>query len=188
MSSISHNAPAVAARYRSAATAVRAHLDAELHGLAAEVAARMRVHAPKDLTVMANSVRVHVLGALKLLVKPESDYALWVEKGRKPGKGLPRFAPGLPAVEWLRRQLVRAATATNPKFRKARKGSKRAAAFEDELETRYLAWSRHVKARGIRPHPFVKPTADEFRAVVPDRLLLAVRRGAQAFNSQGARK
>lgn len=187
MTGITHNAPAVAARYRSAAAAVRANLQAELKGLAGEVAARMKVNAPKDLTTLTNSIRVHILGVLSVIVKPDTAYGLWVEKGRKPGKGLPRFAPGLPAVEWLRRRLVDAARAANPKFRKARKGSKRADEFEAELETRYLAWSRHVKARGIKPHPYVKPTADEFRDVVPNRLLLAVRRGAQAFNAQGGR-
>lgn len=182
--SISHNAPAVAARYRSAATAVRAHLSAELKGLSGEVAARMKINAPKDLTGLTNSIRVHVLGALNLLVKPDAAHALWVEKGRKPGKGLPRFAPGLPAVEWLRRQLVRAATATNPKFRKrSRAGDE----LEMTLEARYMAWSRNVKARGIKPHPYVKPTADEFRSEAPNRLLAAVRRGAQAFSAQGGR-
>lgn len=183
---ISHNAPAVAARYRSAAAAIQASLHTELQGLAGEVAARMKINAPKDLTALTNSIRVHVLGALKLLVKPDVAYDLWVEKGRKPGKGLPRFATGLPAVEWLRRRLVDAARATDPKFRKARKGSKRADDFEAELETRYLAWSRHVKQHGIKPHPYVKPTADDFRTVVPDRLLLAVRRGAQAFHAARA--
>lgn len=184
MSGIQHNAASVAKRYRSAAAAVVSHLRAELHGLAAEITSRMRQEAPKDLTTLTNSITAEPQGPWAIFIGPATAYALWVAKGRKPGKALPRFATGLPAVEWLRRRLVQAATAANPKFRKARAGSKRAQAFEDELQSRYLAWSRAVKARGIKPNPYVKRTADAFRTTVPDRLSGAVRRGVQAFNAQ----
>lgn len=183
--SISHNAPQIAAKYRSAAAAIRASLSAELTDLVGEVATRMRMLAPKDLSVLTNSVRQVKRGPFEWFVEPTAAHALWVEKGRRPGKGLPLFAPGLPIVEWLRRRLVGSAVAANPKFRKARSGSKRALSFEDELETRYLGLSRHVKAHGLKPHPFVKPTADEFRSVVPSRLVAAVHRGAAAFKGQG---
>lgn len=186
MTVLQHNAPAVARRYHSAASAVAQHLRAELHGLAAEITARMKLEAPKDLTTLTNSITAEPEGPWQLSIRPHTAYALWVAKGRKPGKALPRFGAGVPAVEWLRRRLVDAARAANPKFRKARRGSARAQAFEDELETRYLAWSRAVKARGIKPNPFVKRTADAFRTAVPDRLTAAVRRSAQAFNAQRA--
>ena len=186
MTAITHNAPQIAAKYRSAAAAIKAAVSSELIDLVGEVAARMRVLAPKDLSVLTNSVRQVKRGPFEWFVEPTADYALWVEKGRRPGKGLPLFAPGLPIVEWLRRRMVGAAVVADPKFRKARSGSKRALAFEDELETRYLAFSRHVKAHGLKAHPFVKPTADEFRAVVPSRLVAAVHRGAQAFKGQSS--
>jgi hypothetical protein len=182
--SISHNAPAIATKYRSAAAAIKAAVSSELTDLVGEVAARMRIKAPKDLTVLTNSVKQTKLGPFEWFVEPTADYALWVEKGRKPGRGLPLFAAGLPVVEWLRRRLVGAALAENPKFRKARKGSKREQLFEEALKVRYLAFSRHVKAHGLKAHPFVKPTANEFRSVVPSRLVAAVHRGAAAFKGQ----
>ncbi|MFN3303046.1 MAG: hypothetical protein ACK44A_04925 [Roseateles sp.] len=186
MSGLQHNAQAVARRYRSAASAVAQHLRAELYSLAAEITTRMKLEAPKDLTTLTNSITAEPEGPLQLFIGPRTAYALWVARGRKPGKGLPRFAQGLPAVEWLRRRLVDAARAANPKFRKARSGSARAQAFEAELETRYLAWSRAVRARGIKPNPYVKRTADAFRQAVPDRLAAAVQRGVRAYNAQRA--
>lgn len=172
-----NNAPAVAARLGAVGRAVRAELAPALQGLAGQVAATMRVNAPKYLTLLSNTVKATRRSALEWFVGPTQDYALYVDKGRKPGKGLPRFALGLPAVEWLRRRLVNQAQAANPKYRRARKGSKREAEFEDALKTRYMAWSRHVKAHGLKAHPFVKPTADAHRDAVQAGLIAAVQRG-----------
>lgn len=172
-----HNAREQAARLRRAGRSVQQALARALPDLANQVASTLRIKAPKDLTVMANSVLVARRSAFEYFVHPNTDYAKWVDKGRKPGKGLPRFAEGLPAVEWLRRRLVNLAQAANPKFRKPRKGSKRAAEFDEQLQARYLAWSRHVKFKGIKAHPFVKPTADAHRAAVQSGLVLAVREG-----------
>lgn len=172
-----HNAREQAARLRRAGRSVQQALARALPDLANQVAATMRIKAPKDLTVMANSVLVARRSAFEYFVHPNTDYAKWVDKGRKPGKGLPRFAEGLPAVEWLRRRLFAAAQAAHPKKIKPRRGSRAANEIEMSLEARYMAWSRKVKAKGIKAHPFVKPTADAHRAAVQSGLVLAVREG-----------
>lgn len=177
---IEHNAPQQARRLNATGRAVQREVATALPGLVEHVAATMRQLAPKDLTVMANSVKSQRRGPLEYFVAPATDYAKWVDRGRKPGKGLPLFAVGLPIVEWMRRRLVNQAQAANPKFRKPRAGSRRAEEFEDELKTRYLAFSRHVRARGLKAHPFVKPTADANRTLVNEGLIAAVRRGLAA--------
>ncbi|MCV2349344.1 hypothetical protein [Paucibacter sp. Y2R2-4] len=177
MSGIQHNAAQVAFRVKATGRAIHAELSAALPTLAQQVTATMRQKAPKDLSLLGNTIRATRRSALEYFVEPTQDYAVYEEKGRKPGKGLPRFALGLPAVEWLRRRLVNAQQALNPKYRKPRKGSRRASEFEQELETRYLAWSRHVRAWGIKPQPFVKPTAEHHRQDVHTTLVAAVQRG-----------
>lgn len=188
-SGTTHNARQQAARLRATARAVQAELGRTLPTLAGQVAATMRIKAPKDLSVMENSVHVQRRSALAYFVEPQTDYAKWVDRGRKPGKGLPKFAEGLPAVEWLRRQQFRAAQADHPKKIKPRRGSQLANHIEMALEGRYMAWSRAVKARGIKAKPFVKPTADAHRQDVHGELVAAVRRGiAQAqAQSKGAK-
>jgi hypothetical protein len=181
VSGVQHNAPQVARGFRNAGAAVAQHVRAELARLTAEVTARMKVEAPKDVSVMTNSITAEREGAWAVLIGPHSVYAKWVIGGRRPGKGLPRFSQGLPAVEWLRRRLVDAARAANPKFRKR---SRAGDALEMSLEARYMAWSRAVKVRGIKANPFVARTADAFRDAVPGRLEAAVRAGVQAFNAQ----
>lgn len=185
---LTHNADQIARRYRSAATAVRAHLAAELHGLAHEAAALMRNAAPKFRSTLANSVRPTQVNALEWFVEPTVDYGLWKEKGRRPGKGLPRFfdpaAAGI--VAWLQAHPVTTSSAgpVRAPGRAGRVGSARRQAQELTLRDRYEAMSRRVMLRGMRAQPFVKPTADAMLPVVHNRLIGAARRGAAAFNAQ----
>lgn len=161
------NAPQVAARLRRVGAAVRAELAAELRRQAGLVAVRMKLEAPKDLSALTNSVREERVSDEEWLVRPTVAYAKWVVHGRKPGKGLPRFfdlATG--GVQgWLDRRLMDARRAVNPKYRRARIGSGRRTAEELELRDRYWALSRAIKARGIKPDPFIERTA---AAVAPD--------------------
>lgn len=177
--SIETNAPQVAKRLRGAAGQMRREIALELRGLSGRVASRMRLLAPQWRSTLAGSVREERVSDLEWIVRPTASYAINVEKGRKPGKGLPRFfdpAAGS-AVAWLESRLTAASRAVNAKFRPGRVGSRRRTAAEIELRDRYFAWSRHVKLHGIKPHPFVKPTADEFRPLVGPALLAALRRG-----------
>lgn len=188
MSGLQHNAPEVAARLQLAQQRIRAELEGTLAGLAGRVAARMRIVAPKWRSTLTNSVREERRGPLAIVVRPTVDYALYVEKGRKPGKGLPRFFDPAAAsiVAWLegRQIAARQAASGGKPWRRGRAGSNRRRTEELELRDAYMALSRHVKFRGIKAHPFVKPTADEFREQVRAELVAAVRRGAAAAGLQ----
>jgi len=178
---IQHNAHQVAQRYRGAAAALRGELSGTLDWLAPRVAATMKQEAPKHLSTLTNSVTVVREDALSRLVKPTAAYAYNVEKGRKPGKGLPRFydPAARSAQKWLESKLNGALRAQNPKYRPGRIGSKRRTAFEQELKDRYMAWSRHVKLKGIKANPFVQRTSDQWRQLAPAALRAAVRRGLE---------
>jgi hypothetical protein len=175
-----------AVRLRAFARAIQPELRRERAGLAQLVAARMRLKAPKGArSTLVNSIRAEEVDADTHLVKPHAAHAYNVEKGRKPGKGLPRFfdpsAAG--AVAWLAMHLRRGRIKANPKYRAARLGSRRRGQEEMELRDAYMAWSRAVKFRGIKAQPFVKPTADEMQAPVVQGLIAAVQRAAQRLSS-----
>jgi hypothetical protein len=178
---IQHNAHQVAQRYRGAAAALRGELSSTLDWLGPRVAVTMKQEAPKYLSTLTNSVTVVREDALSRLVKPTAAHAYNVEKGRKPGKGLPRFydPAAKSAVGWLESKLNGALRAANPKYRPGRIGSKRRTAFEQELKDRYMAWSRHVKLKGIKADPFVRRTTDQWRQLAPAALRAAVRRGLE---------
>ena len=178
---IQHNAAQVAKRYRGTAAALRGELSTTLDWLAPRVAATMRQEAPKFVSTLTNSITVVREDALSRLVKPTVAYAYNVEKGRKPGKGLPRFydPAAANAQKWLESKLNGALRAASPKYRPGKIGSKRRTAFEQELRDRYMAWSRHVKLKGIKPNPFVQRTADQWRQLAPAALRAALRRGLE---------
>lgn len=178
--SIQTNAAQVAARFERVQVAVRTELESEGNAIAQRLAAEMRRRAPKGVrSLLTNSVRVEHPAVHEFIIRPTAAYAANVERGRKPGKGLPRFfdpaAAG--AVAWLEGMLTRASIAANPAFRSGRVGSARRTAAELELRDRYFMWSRAVKARGIKAQPFVKPTADALRAAAHAAMVAAVRRG-----------
>lgn len=155
-------------RLQGAATALPGAMRVELDRLADRVAAVMRQEAPKHLTTLTNSVRVENETTHTRLVHPTVDYAGWVETGRRPGKGLPRFfdPAAASAVAWLQARMGDAARTANPKYRKARPGTARFTAEELDLRDRYWAWSRAVKQRGIKPNAFVGRTLAKVQPLV----------------------
>lgn len=176
-----------AERMRSVARNVRAQLAAELATLAARVGATMRMRAPKFRTTLANSVREKKESDLAWLVAPNTEYAVYREKGTRPGRGLPRFFDPAAAdiVAWLEGRIGDSARKADPKWRPGRLGSKRRTAAELELRDRYEALSRYVYLHGTKATPFVAPTAEEFRQVVPNALVAAVRRGVSLAAGAG---
>jgi hypothetical protein len=178
---LTHNAHGVAVKLNAAGRNMASEVQGELRSLASRIAADMRQRAPKHRSTLANSVREQQEGPWAWTVRPNVDYAANVEKGRKPGKGLPRFFDTTAAqiVGWLDARLEGARLAANPKYRRGRVGSARRTAAELELRDRYMALSRHVKLYGIKPHPYVKPTADAWREPAAQALAAAVRRGVQ---------
>lgn len=182
------NAAEVAARLRRADAAVRAAVAGRLDELAHRAAADLRRAAPKFRSTLANSVQAKQEGELQWFTGPTVDYAAAVEGGRKPGKGLPFW--GTPqaasAMAWLRGQAADAARLANPKWRAARKGSARQMLEERALRARYIAWSRAVKRKGIKAQPFVGPVAEQYRALAPTALAVAVQRALRSSLKGGA--
>ena len=190
MSGLEHNAHLVARKFKNAAAAIRAEVSGELHGQSELLAAEMKRRAETFRSQLVNSIRVDRESQLSYFVGPHVAHALWREKGRKPGKGLPRFFDPAAAsvVAWLQANAPTSSAAgpIKPPGRQARIGSKRRQAEELALRDRYMAFSRHVKFKGLKAHPIVKPTADESRGRVNSALLAAVKRGAQRFNESRA--
>lgn len=186
--SVSTNAADVAARLRRADAAMRAALAGRLDELAHRAAADLRRAAPKFRSTLANSVLAKQEAELVWFVGPTVEYAAAVEGGRKPGKGLPYW--GTPqaasAMAWLRSQASDAARMANPKWRAPRSGSARQVVEERALRARYIAWSRAVRRKGIKAQPFVAPVAEQYRAVAPQALAVAVQRALRASLKGGA--
>lgn len=182
---IDTNAMSVAAKYRRAGVLIRQALEQDLDALSDRAAAAMKLAAPKFRSTLTNSIKVDRESRFVRFIGPHTAYALWVEKGRKPGKGLPRFfdPAAASAKAWLAAQIEAPLIAANPKRRNPRVGSKRMQAEQAEqleLRDRYMAFSRHVKFKGLKPHPYVQPVVDDFRSIAPQSLAAAVKRGAQA--------
>ena len=186
--SIQHNAHAVAGKLLAAGPHVQAEVRGQMASIAQRIAATMRRRAPKFRTTLANSIRHEEQAAFDWLVRPHTDYADEVERGRKPGKHLPRFFDPASAsiVAWLESRISNHARRLNPKFRPGKLGSARRTAAELELRDRYMALSWHVKHHGLKAHPYVKPTADEWRPLVAPELALAVHRGVKLARFGGA--
>lgn len=179
---ISTNAAAAGAHMRRMAAAVGRELETTGDALAARIARDMKLMAPKGArSTLANSVRADKTGRFEHFIGPHTDYDRWVEQGRKPGKGLPRFfsPDAASAVAWLEERLV-ASTRVGPglkALRRARVGSAKRTAEELDLRARYFAWSRAVKLRGIRAQPFVRPTAEAWREPAARDFAAAIKRG-----------
>lgn len=187
--SVQTNASEVADRLGRVGLAVRAQLRQELDLRGQLAAGVMRREAPKWRSTLANSVRVRPEHAadLAVYVYPAADYAGWVHRGRKPGRGLPRFFSPAAAsiVAWLEDRIADTRRAADPRWRKARVGTQRRTAAELELRDRYMALSRAVKARGLKANPFVTRTADQVRGPTIQALVEAVQRGVQRGLGRG---
>lgn len=179
---IDTNAMSVAAKYRRAGVLIRQALEAELDQLSERAAAAMKLAAPKFQQTLANSIRADRESRFVRFIGPHTSYALWVEKGRKPGKGLPLFDSNTAsdAKAYIQARISRDALALNPRSRVKVGIGKLKPAEQAELRDRYMAFSRHVKFKGLKPHPFVQPVVDDFRSIAPQSLAAAVKRGAQA--------
>lgn len=173
---LEHNAGVIAVRVHGQGNRVYGEMAGELRTLAGKIESRMRLASPKFRSLLANSVRADEVSVFEWFVGPHTDYAKWVEGGRKPGKALPRFFDPAAAqiVAWLEAHPRGGGT-----FKRPRKGTKAAVQHELQLRDRYMALSRYVKRRGIKAQPFVAETAAEYRDIVPRDLAAAVQRGLQ---------
>lgn len=136
----------------------------ELAALAQRAARLMKRKAPKFRTGLTNSVIAQRRTPQEWDIGPTAAHALAQEKGRKPGKGLPRFFDPKAAdlVAWL-----------ESKAFKSNRSALGSAPFRDRelaLRDRYMALSRHAKFKGLRATPFVEPTAREMEPVFRQRM------------------
>lgn len=151
--------------------AVERAVGAELARLAQLTARSMKRLAPKFRSGLTNSIEAKQTGDMAWEIGAHADYAANVEDGIKPGgKGLPRFfdTASKNIVEWLQSKAFGGK-------RKPRMASRAMQSRETELRDRYegLAW--HVRHKGTRAQPFVKPAFDELTAIAPERVAAAVR-------------
>ena len=182
-----------ARRLARVADRVRAELLRAVPLEAQRIAAAMRLNAPKGVrTTLANSIGAvqEDASGLSWLVYSPLDYATWVSRGRKPGKGLPRFFDPASAsiVAWLEGNPSAAGPAgpVNLRQRRGRLGSRRRTAAELELRDRYMALSRAVKLHGLKANPYVALTAAQEGPRTRSALVDAVRRGAAGYTQGGA--
>ena len=152
----------------------------ELERLAQEAVNFMRMQAPKWRSTLTNSIRADKVSDHEWSIGPGVDYGRAVEEGRGPGKGLPRWSDPAAAdiVAWL-------TTKVFVGRRRARRTSMKAVNENLELRDRYegLAW--HVRHRGVKAQPYVRPTAEMMRAQFPRRMELAARRYLAAVGGAG---
>jgi hypothetical protein len=153
--------------------AVDAQVLPELSAQAQAIAQTMRQRAPKFQTVLANSIHVEQPSLYVRVIAPGVDYAQAQEDGIAPGgKGLPRFfdPASAPIVAWLQSKLG---------VLPAKRAKKKRQTFELELRDRYegLAW--HIRHKGMKGTPFVRPTFEAHAGKVAAALKAAVVRGLE---------
>ncbi len=159
---------------------LQAALVAELARQAQEAVRFMKMRAPKWRSTLTNSIHAEQVSDVEWLVRPGVDYAQAVEEGRRPGKGLPRWSD--PEAADIKAWLTSKAFAGR---RRARRNSMKSVHENLELRDRYegLAW--HVRHRGVKAQPYVRPTAEMMRAQFPRRMELAARRYLAAVGGAG---
>lgn len=127
----------VAEAFRRSPEVMTRHLGGKLERAALDVSREMQRQAPKGSSSgLRNSIAISRKAPLHFRVAPGMNYAMNVETGREPGK-IPGMDKGL--MEWVR-------------FRTGLTGS--------PLDRATFAIARAIGRRGIKPQPYVAPTAE----------------------------
>lgn len=132
----------VAEGFRAAPSVLIRHLEGKMARGAEEVAREMRREAPKAFSALVNSIRVERVAELHYWAGPNVNYDRLVEDGRPAGK-MPGTANGL--MEWVR---LRTKLTGKP------------------LDRAAFAIARAIGRRGIKPQPYVAPTAEKMSSRV----------------------
>ena len=156
-------------------TGVPKAVNDELEWAAQLIARRMRAKAPKFQSALVNSIRVDSPTEGVKEIRPGVQHAVYMEEGIRPGgKGLPKWDQASPSVvEWLKKHPFKGK-------RKPASKSLKAAMGDTELRDRYEALAWHVRHKGVKAQPFVKPAFDELAPLVQSRLQAAVNAAVQA--------
>lgn len=172
------NVHVVSAQMRAQGAGLEQALSAELADIAQHAAVLMKNRAPKFRSMLTNSIHAEKTGELEWSVGPGVAYALPVEEGRKPGKGLPRWSD--PEAADIKAWLTSKAFAGR---RRARKNTTGALQENLELRDRYEGLSWHVRHFGVKAQPFVGPVAEQMQRIFPARMEQA---GREFLASSGA--
>lgn len=137
---------------------VRRNVHQALSRGAQEFAREARRRAPKAFSTLTNSILATEVGEMWFRVTAGTNYAKWVEEGRKPGR-MPGTAKGL--MEWVRQK-----TGLTGK----------------DLDRRTFLIARAIGRKGIKAQPFIAPTAaamdSRIRALVKGATAQALIQGA----------
>lgn len=137
---------------------------------AEHAAVLMRNRAPKWRSTLTNSVLAQKVSDFEWHIGPSVAYAPYVEEGRGPGKGLPRWDdPAATDIKaWLESKAFKG-------VRRGRGGSALAANRTQELRDRYQGLAWHVRHHGVKAQPFVRPTFEAMGRVFAPRMEQAAR-------------
>lgn len=188
---------------RAIAVAIEAHsadmanaVEARVSRLANEAEKAMRRGAPADQSTLIDAIKTSFVAQGHYRIDVGVDYGAAVDEGRKPGKGLPWLdSPGaLGVLGWMkRRQGEYLRTFAGPVTKamrrgmalKPKKGSKLADAREADLRTRYFAFSRSVKRKGIKANPFFTRVVQRLEREMPQVLAETAQAAVARANHRG---
>ena len=188
---------------RAVSVAIEAHsadmanaINVRMSRIANEAEKAMRRGAPADQSMLINAIKTSFVAQGHYRIDVGVDYGAAVDEGRKPGKGLPWLdSPGAQGVlGWLKRRqdeylrtfagpvtkAMRRGMALNPK-----KGSKLATEREADLRTRYFAFSRSVKRKGIKANPFFTRVVQQLEREMPQVLAETAQAAVARANHRG---
>jgi hypothetical protein len=156
--------------------AVAAEVDAELGALAEQGAVMMKqrlaANGSMARTTLVTSIRAKREALMHWRVAPGVNYARAVEEGTGPAVGRPNYMPNPEHLEDYIRQRGGIKMAGKP-------GSSRRQRVINEIRDRAWGLAVHIWWHGTKPRPYVKPTAEQLRAIAPARVSAAVQRGLQ---------
>lgn len=141
--------------------AVERAVEVKLWRGAEEVAIEAKELAPKLYSNLVNSIRAQHIGALHYEVVTGVHYARGVEEGTGPVAGKARYYPNPESLLQFLRM-----TPSMRGFSWARLNSAKRGGQDLELWFRSRAMAMAIYNKGTKPHPFMKPAADNKRSRV----------------------
>lgn len=142
------------AAFEKAPGVMNRRLSLGLDRAAQEVAREARSAAPKAFSNLMNSINWTKEGEFTRLVAPAKNYAVYVEKGTRPGKMPNREA----LAPWLHQKT---------------------GATGRDLRNRSFLLARYIQRHGTKAQPFMAPTAAKMDARVKQILSESVQAGVQ---------
>ena len=143
---------------------VQALMD-EMQDVAQEMVRLLKLRAPTFRGNLRHVVRADRRDPERWQVGAYAPYAQAVEEGRGPGKSLPRWSdPAAADIKaWLTSKVFKGR-------KRARKGTMGVVREDLELRDRYQGLVWHVRRKGLKAHPFFRPTAEQISRVFPQRM------------------